>query len=269
MTTCASWQLVLKHVDGPKGLAPKPKHLQAALSQFLSHDGQQHAWSVGQLMRVDEHHALLSVNTLNHSESRKLIAGIQVGVQLRLGSNVFVVAEPPQLVDQWDAVALPQVPTAGSRWVITFRTPTLFSRNRAYSLWPAPHTMLGSLTRSWTNTYGSPWELEEMPVARLASIQVTDVELWSVDVDFGYDQAKAIQGWVELTAGSDLDVNRRALHLLRWAEFAGMGARTTHGCGSVSVEFFEFRPRRASGRRYGKPNYGSAELRESPDALVD
>lgn len=171
-----------------------------------------------------------------------LVETVPVGHQVQFGSTFAHTAEvvhAPQLLAEttWEELAVYRGTT---QWWLTLRTPTVVRRHTVDQPWPAPHAVLRGLHDKW-NAWGparGPFD------DRLAGhVAVTGVELRTELTEAGRLRLHGAVGivewaWVAPEPGSDSPKRFGAAEvdsLLALAQFAGVGAYTQYGLGSVDV----------------------------------
>jgi hypothetical protein len=158
--------------------------------------------------------------------------------QLRLGHVNCIVTEARHR--QVSHAQLAAGPPLGSA-VVTFRSPTYFSQNGSDVVIPDPRLIVGSWWRRWNASLpeGDVLAIAEdawQAVLRMVRMTAFDLRTERRDSGRGHERS-GFTGSATLRAVKDAPTAVRAVFgtLLRFAEFCGTGAQTTHGFGATSV----------------------------------
>jgi CRISPR-associated endoribonuclease Cas6 len=125
---------------------------------------------------------------------------------------------------------------------VTFRSPTYFSQNGSDVVLPDPRLILGSWRRQWNAWLpagGGALEIDDDAWRELhRSVHLADFDLRTERWDSGHGSERAgFTGTAALRLGKDAPLPARSRFgaLVRFAEFCGTGAQTTHGFGATTV----------------------------------
>jgi CRISPR-associated endoribonuclease Cas6 len=165
-------------------------------------------------------------------------AGTVAPAEVRLGAVTCQVAEMTHRSVTCAAItAGPPLGTAQ----LAFCSPTYFSQNGSDVVLPDPRLIVGSWRRRWNASLPEGHALgidddawrQTQQAARLASF---DLRTQRMDSGRGHDRT-GFTGTATLRLGRDAPVAARAVFgaLVRFAEFCGTGAQTTHGFGATRV----------------------------------
>ncbi len=122
---------------------------------------------------------------------------------------------------------------------VVFCSPTYFSHNGGTLLTPDPRRMAESWRRGWNAWLPEASELrisDETFQEVSRTVELAGFELRTASADSGYGREQAgFVGSVRLRLGRKAGVGARAAFsaLVRFAEFSGTGAQTTHGFGAT------------------------------------
>ena len=158
-----------------------------------------------------------------------------------------MVGHPEQLADaDWEAIATPQAKPPKS-WVIECLSPTALSSCHRYTPLLDSASLLGGLSRRWESLHGREGErsgywLPRLTFEELGNVWVSSVSGRTVRETIphftgGSSADKVLPGFVgQVTLRCDEPMVASAVDCyLRFAEYAGVGALTTHGLGTVRV----------------------------------
>jgi CRISPR-associated endoribonuclease Cas6 len=165
-------------------------------------------------------------------------AGAIAPAQVRLGSVSCQVTEiTHRSVTRAALTAGPPLGTAQ----LVFCSPTYFSQNGSDVVLPDPRLIVGSWRRRWNASLpeGDPLGIDDdawretQRAIRLASF---DLRTQRMDSGRGHERA-GFTGTATLQLSRDAPAAARAVFgaLVRFAEFCGTGAQTTHGFGATRV----------------------------------
>jgi hypothetical protein len=123
---------------------------------------------------------------------------------------------------------------------VVFRSPTYFSQNGAHVVVPEPRLIVGSWRRRWNASLFQDEELmigEELWRHLHPALTLTRYKLGTASRDSGHGRTRAgFAGTATLRLARDApaDVLHAFGALVRFADFCGTGAQTTHGFGATS-----------------------------------
>jgi CRISPR-associated endoribonuclease Cas6 len=165
-------------------------------------------------------------------------AGTIAPAQVRLGSVACQVAEiTHRSVPRAALTAGPPHATAQ----LAFCSPTYFSQNGADVVLPDPRLIVGSWRRRWNASLPDGDALAISDDAwreTFRAVRLTSFDLRTQRMDSGRGHERAgFTGTATLRLGKDVPATARAVFgaLVRFAEFCGTGAQTTHGFGATRV----------------------------------
>jgi hypothetical protein len=158
--------------------------------------------------------------------------------QLRLGHVTCVVTEAShRSVSRAQLAAGPPTDSAD----LTFHSPTYFAQNGSDVLIPDPRLIAGSWRRRWNASLpeGHALAIDEdrwRDAHRALRLAAFDLQTERRDSGRGHDRA-GFTGSATLRLGKDASNAARAVFgtLVRFAEFSGTGAQTTHGFGATTL----------------------------------
>lgn len=167
-----------------------------------------------------------------------LPASVAARETLRLGSVTCVVTESVhRSVTHAQMVSRPPVRAAG----LNFRSPAYFAQNGTDTLLPDPRLILGSYRRRWNASLA---DQDAMMVSddtfrevhRAARLAAFDLRTECMDPGRGR-QRSGFTGTATLRLDADASAAARSVFsaLVRFAEFCGTGALTTHGFGATEA----------------------------------
>jgi len=157
--------------------------------------------------------------------------------QLRLGSVTCAVTEVAcQPATHAELAAGPAL--SGAR--VAFRSPTYFSQNGADVILPDPRLILGSWRRRWNASLDDDVLAVDDDTWRQLSraARLAGFDLRTEQMDSGRDHQRAgFTGTaaIRLDPGVPAAVRAAFGTLVRFAEFSGTGAQTTHAFGATTV----------------------------------
>ena len=128
-----------------------------------------------------------------------------------------------------------------SRATVTFRSPTYFSQNGSNLLLPDPRLIVGSWRRHWNTSLAEADALtidEDSWRESHRAIRLAEFNLQTERRDSGRGhEREGFTGSATLRVTKGAPAAARAVFgtLVRFAEFCGTGAQTTHGFGATSV----------------------------------
>jgi hypothetical protein len=217
----------------------EPPRGEALLGCDVAHQAQSKPYSVRPIEATDQSN--VHVLTLHHFADVDG-AALRVRVHEQLSRTPMLGRTPLEVIDV-GSETLPWVsflaPVSGpSRWIVSLLTPTLLKRKRDAepALMPTPGLLLSGLMRRWND-----WAGDEFPLsADLASETISDTDLKPVLLEWlpasPGDETLAIRGQVMLALRSWSPDRQAVLNaMMRFADIAGVGKETTHGCGAVST----------------------------------
>jgi CRISPR-associated endoribonuclease Cas6 len=177
---------------------------------------------------------LLRVNLLDDGLSDRLRDGVRPGTPVRLGQSHFTVEREPVFTRTtgWNGVV--SGPTATS-WDVTFVSPTTFRRHGRTSPWPAPESVLTSLTARWLGS--APPHLADLPRVAPGTLWVSDIDGHSVPFMLRGTLVSGFVGRIRYVldqAAPESDASQVSA-MMRFAEYAGVGSHTAFGLGVVTV----------------------------------
>lgn len=177
---------------------------------------------------------LLEVRLLDDGLAERLQDQAPVGLQVRLGAHHFNICEPPALREHasWQALAA----SGGRGWDVEFRSLTTFRTGNRTSPLPAPHSVLTGLRSRWAAL--CPPDMTRLP--ETGGLWVTDLDGRSEAIQLRDTVVSGFLGRVRYESEGDNSVGA----LLAFAGYAGIGAHTAFGLGTVKVNLD--RPRRLS-----------------------
>ncbi|MDR1078689.1 MAG: CRISPR system precrRNA processing endoribonuclease RAMP protein Cas6 [Propionibacteriaceae bacterium] len=274
----SSWRLIVSGIDHRR---VRCHHLHAAMCLLLDspepfdslsdpaatappapagHHATRKPWSVGPI-QGDRRTVFLTVRTLSDQTTELLHDRAQVGCRVVLNRQEGVLVRPPQLLAsaEWADLARP---TTASAWRLDFMSPTSLSSNSRYSPLIEPSSLIGSLLRRW-RSLTDVW-LPRLTPQELSALWVSDIDGHTVVERVPHGRVdKVVPGFVG-TVGLRADhpaVAAATDCMLRFAEFAGVGALVTHGLGTVRLT--PLAPTRT------RPNRGHRNLLGSPSEPTD
>jgi len=176
-------------------------------------------------------HTTLRIRLLDDALAGPLAHHTTTGSTVRLGHHHFTVHTPPVLEHGTSWQALTSTPPHRA-WDVTYLSPVTFRRRNRTSPWPAPDSVLTSLSARWQAL--DPGTAPTLRVDGLRSVWVSDID--------GSSQAFAlkdtvISGFVgrlrymcdDGPALSDIAA------LFAFARYAGIGSHTAYGLGTITV----------------------------------
>jgi CRISPR/Cas system endoribonuclease Cas6 (RAMP superfamily) len=156
------------------------------------------------------------------------------GTGIRLGTQHTHLTHPPT---QLAGLAWTQLATTGTAnaWCLRMLTPTTFRRGNAFTPWPAPHAILGSLRKTWLRH--TPPDLPHL-VLDLSTdpVWVTDLNGANQVVKVNNLTVSGFVGRIRFTCDGPPTTAAAIDKLMRLAPYAGVGAHTTRGFGHVRLE---------------------------------
>jgi CRISPR/Cas system endoribonuclease Cas6 (RAMP superfamily) len=162
-----------------------------------------------------------------------------VGSRLRLGSVWCTITDADEhKVSYAELAASAPVRSA----TLAFWSPTYFSHNGVDLFTPEPRLILGSWRRRWNHAHppGSALLVDNDLWQRLhRALQLRAFALQTEEMDSGYRHPQTGfvgQATLALNKGSALELRSVLATLVRFASFAGTGARTTHGFGATTSD---------------------------------
>jgi hypothetical protein len=164
--------------------------------------------------------------------------GLLAPAKLRLGHVTCAVTEVThRLVTHAHLAAGPPLESAR----LAFSSPTYFSQNGTDTVLPDPRLILGSWRRRWNASLADddPLAIGEegwREIHRAARLAEFDLHTQRMDSGRGHDRA-GFTGTVTLRLSREATSAVQAGFgaLVRFAEFCGTGAQTTHGFGATSI----------------------------------
>lgn len=230
---CARWQLTFA---AEASFHVSPRQLHAAFCWLLDddHRAPRKLWSVSPPFTGVGGDVEVTVGTLAPSAAQRLIQLAQDGYSLELGRHVVRLIGAPLPVDE-AAFTRAWQPSGAKEWTVNVTSPAALSTRKSYSPWLDPTHLLRSLATRWNRLYDGPLQLEVPHPRSLSRVRVMSFSGRSVEADF--DDHVSGEGFVgSLRLGTeDADIAGFTDLLLRWAQFAGIGARTSWGFGSVNM----------------------------------
>lgn len=241
------WRVRLDPVGGghPRpGDPPVPigvDHPQAVVASWLddprgsgtsrAHDAGNRPWALSPPSWGEAGDVALTVRLLDDALAGRLVTAASGGAQVRLGSRFWRVAAAPELVEGASWAAL-RTWSGEATWTVSFLSPAAFTHGRTTSPWPDPSALARGASRRWA--VWSPESVPPLEGGRVAGIRVADLEGRGVTLDAG---ARVVTGFVgSVTYAGEGQEELAAFHaLLAFARFAGVGAHTTVGLGTVDV----------------------------------
>lgn len=231
----------------------KPQQLHAVactlLDDDLTHWESRKQWAIGPL-RGDETVGLsvLTVRSLSDQVEDRLRTTARQGVRLVFGEQEGVLIEPPEQLrsSDWETLATPS-PHPPRDWDLECLSPTALSTGQRYTPLIVPPSLIRSLSKRWESLRGRGEEGRRDWLPRLTDEQLTQVWVSALAGDtitetiphFSHKTVadKVFPGFVgRMTIRCDDPVIASAVDCyLRFAEYAGVGALTTHGFGTVRV----------------------------------
>jgi CRISPR-associated endoribonuclease Cas6 len=124
---------------------------------------------------------------------------------------------------------------------VTFRSPTYFSQNGSDVVVPDPRLITGSWRRRWNASLpeGDSLAIDEQTWRGvLRTIRIAEFNLKTERRDSGRGREQAgFTGEATLRVANDAPAMARGVFgtLVRFAEFCGTGAQTTHGFGATAM----------------------------------
>lgn len=225
------WEIPL---IGPDDLRVPVEAPHAVVSRWLDDDHQSpvKGYSVTPPFNVGGRRSILTVRLLDDALAGRLVQHAAVGARIRLGSQHFTVATAPAMRrgTSWEELRSAHVCRA---WEVDFRSPATFRRRNRTTPWPAPESLLVSLSARWRTL--DPGTAPTLTREAISSVWVSDVE--------GRSQLLAIKGVTVsgfvgrlryVCDGCEEDAGAVAA-LFRFAAFSGVGSHTAFGLGTVSV----------------------------------
>jgi CRISPR-associated endoribonuclease Cas6 len=223
------WQLDL---DGPPDVAVPIAAPHAVLSRWLDDDHQAASKPYSVTPPVAGPRGLtLGVGLVDDALAPRLLAHTAPGSHVRLGRYVYRVHSAPtkQAETSWTALEQGSGATA---WCLTFHTPTTFREGNRSSPWPAPQSIVRSLTARWRAVRG---DISSVAAAADASLWVSDIEGFSRAFPVGGLTVSGFVGRIRMvceTVGAGAAAVDR---LLRLSPYSGVGSFTARGLGTVSL----------------------------------
>jgi CRISPR-associated endoribonuclease Cas6 len=218
-----------------------PHHLHAAMCGALGrHDAQVKGWSVGPMAAADGVVDLV-VRCADDSLRGSVVEAFAVGSSLVFGREQALVVGPPRLVVEvsWGALA---TASGADRWDVEFLTPMSIQAGKRYSPFPGPFSVVPSLRARWSALSPAAMAMERFDTAELASVWVSAIGGTTVVQHIAHQKPVparplVVPGFVGRVTYRcpDPQVAGRVDCLMRFAEFSGIGANTSHGLGAVRV----------------------------------
>jgi len=229
------WRITLPGIDPA---LVRLEHVHAVVSRWFDADDTAHQakakpYSVTPAA-ADPSGTAIEVGLLDDTLPDRLHTVAAPGVVVRLGSQHARLTHPPAQVA---AVTWQQLATGGTgtdAWCLRMLTPTTFRRGDAFTPWPAPKAILGSLRAAW----------RQAPADVLAlKLDLASDPVWVTDLDGANEVVKVnnrtvsgFVGRIRFTCDAGPDVCAAVDRLVRLAPYAGVGAYTTRGFGVVRPE---------------------------------
>lgn len=167
-------------------------------------------------------------------------ATVAAPAQLRLGPVTCQVAEITHRLVTHATLAAGSPVTRGR---LEFSSPAYFAHNGTDVVLPDPRLILGSYRRRWNASLPENDDLvigDETWQQTHRSATLTEFDLRTARMDSGHGrQRTGFTGTATLRVSKDTPAMARAAFgtLMRFAEFCGTGAQTTHGFGATRVSF--------------------------------
>jgi hypothetical protein len=166
--------------------------------------------------------------------------GLLIPPLLRWGPVLCAVAESRQRsVSHAELATGPAEPIAR----LDFHSPVYFSHNGADVITPEPRLILGSYRRRWNASLpaGDPRAIDDDTgrlVHQVVHLSAFDLRTARMDSGHGHERT-GFTGTATLRVAPDAPDTVRCVFsaLMRFAEFGGTGAQTTHGFGATTVSF--------------------------------
>ncbi|MDR0837437.1 MAG: CRISPR system precrRNA processing endoribonuclease RAMP protein Cas6 [Propionibacteriaceae bacterium] len=166
------------------------------------------------------------------------LSDLPVGQEVKFGTTyprVARIAAPATCVRQTSWEQITNTP-ASRGWRISFDSPLAIRRGDYDQPWPEPYTLLRRLEERWA-LFGPTVDGSVFSEVHARHLMVTGADLRTVasDAPGPGKELWGVEGlveWLYPVADGGADVIHR---LLLFSEYAGMGARTEYGLGSVSV----------------------------------
>jgi len=231
----------------------KPQQLHAVACMLLDDEGTHRdarkEWAIGPIRGDDAGRVVvMTLRALTDVVSYRLRHRAAQGTRLVFGEQEGTIVDGPELLTEatWDELSEPVSPPPPA-WRIEFMSPTALSSHRRLTPLITPSSLLGSLSRRWESLWGrggdgvNPW-LPRLGEHELDHIWVTDVAGRTVTTAVPHTTGRAVAdkvlpGFVgDMVLQCDDPMVAQAVDCyLRFARFAGVGALTTHGFGTVDV----------------------------------
>jgi CRISPR-associated endoribonuclease Cas6 len=168
---------------------------------------------------------------------------MDVGARVRLGNRRFTLHRVCPTMTQYAALA-DRTATRADLW---FQSPTYFSRNGRFYPLPDPVLLFRGLAAKWNARQAdASMSLPDDLLSQLTSaVAISACELATTRIAVGVGEPAAerpaFTGWARFAVPRRADeaVRRAFAALVRFAEFSGIGAMTTHGLGAVSAQIRE------------------------------
>ena len=230
----------------------KLQQLHAAACILLDDNDTHHEtrkeWAIGPL-RGDEQKrlAVMTIRTLSNKAEAHLVSRARQGAHIILGNQEGIVVQPAEKLEEttWETLATPQAQPPRS-WVIDCLSPTALSSHRKYTPLLDPSSIIGSLSRRWESLHGrvgdSEFGLPRLTEEELSHVWVSAIAGRTVTEVIPHFSAtatdeKVFPGFVgRLMLKCDHPIVAAAVDCyLRFARYAGIGALTTHGMGTIQL----------------------------------
>ncbi|MGV9976532.1 CRISPR system precrRNA processing endoribonuclease RAMP protein Cas6 [Micromonospora wenchangensis] len=174
------------------------------------------------------------VTLLDDTLTNRLLTRAAPGVRLRLGAQHTRLATGAEQLAATTWTHLAGGDSRANAWCLRFVTPTTFRRGNAFTPWPAPNPVLGSLRATWRRF--APPDLPEIVLDLAADpVWVTDVDGANEILRINGLTVSGFVGRIRYTC-DDPDIRAAVDRLIRLAPYAGIGAHTTRGLGQVRPE---------------------------------
>jgi CRISPR-associated endoribonuclease Cas6 len=230
---------------GPAVREPTPGQVHGLACALLDRDSAAHraqekpwaAWPVD--VEQDDGRARWSLHWLR-DDCAAPTDRLGVGSRVRLGGRGFTLRSVSPAMTGYAALA-DRVASRADMW---FQSPTYFSRNGRFYPLPDPVLVFRGLAARWNARQADvstslPEELLRQ-LTSVVAISAYQLQTTRVAVGAGERGAErpAFTGWARFAVprGAEEAARRAFAALVGFAEFAGVGAMTTHGLGAVSAE---------------------------------
>lgn len=175
---------------------------------------------------------VLQVRLLDDALSGPLAAHAAVGTAIRLGRHHFKVTAAPALDFgcSWAQLSAAQPQRA---WRVDYLSPVTFRRHNRTSPWPAPDSILTSLSARWQAL--DPVTAPTITHQTLRSVWVSDVEGHSQPFTLKDTIVSGFVGQLRYVCDGSEQETAAVSALFAFARYAGIGSHTAYGLGTADI----------------------------------